>query len=83
MIIKTNSFFDFFYLMAVISVSLGVTNIFPIPGLDGGKVLILLIEIIRKKKVSEEFELKLSAIGFLLLITLAVYVTINDVGRLF
>lgn len=62
MIVKTGSLFDFAYLLSVISVSLGVTNLFPIPGLDGGKIFFLIIEIIRGKKISENIELKLTAI---------------------
>lgn len=61
MIVETSSIFDFFYLMSVISFSLGITNLFPIPGLDGGKILLLLIEVIRGKKVSERLELSLTA----------------------
>lgn len=62
MIVKTSGLFDFFYLLSVISVSLGVTNLLPIPGLDGGKILLFIIEIIRRKKISENTELKLTAI---------------------
>ena len=83
MIVKTNAAFDFFYLMAVISISLGLTNLLPIPGLDGGKIVLLLIEAIRKKRVSEEVELRLTAIGMLLLLTLVVFVTFKDIGNLF
>ena len=61
-IVNTTGIFDFFYLMAVISISLGITNLLPIPGLDGGKILIFIIEIIRRKKISEDLELKLTAI---------------------
>ena len=83
MIVQTSKLFDFFYLLAVISISLGVTNLLPIPGLDGGKILLLIIEIFRKKKISEDLELKLTAAGMLILLTIAMFVTINDVGRLF
>ena len=61
MIVQTNGLFDFAYLIAVISISLGVTNLLPIPGLDGGKILLLVVEIIRGKKVSEKTELTLTA----------------------
>ena len=82
MIVKTSGLFDFCYLMAVISVSLGVTNLLPIPGLDGGKILLFIIEIIRRKKVSQDFELKLTAIGMLILLSIVAYVTVNDLGKL-
>ena len=48
--------------MAVISISLGITNLLPIPGLDGGKLLLFIVEIIRRKRVSQDFELKLTAV---------------------
>lgn len=61
MIVQTSGLFDFFYLMSVISISLGITNLLPIPGLDGGKILLLIIEVIRRKKLSEKTELTLTA----------------------
>ena len=47
-----------------------------------GKLLLFIIEIIRGKKISENLELKLTAIGVLILLSIAVFVTINDVGKL-
>ena len=82
-IAKTNGWFDFFYYMSVISVSLGITNLLPIPGLDGGKILLLIVEGIRGKKVSQNTELTLTAFGMLLILTIAVYATVNDIGKLF
>lgn len=79
---QTSSLIDFFYIMALISMSLGVTNLLPFPPLDGGKILIYLIEAIRKKPLKEDFELKLQMLGFFVLITLSVYVAFNDVGRI-
>ncbi len=79
---QTSSLIDFFYIMALVSMSLGVTNLLPFPPLDGGKILIYIIEAIRRKPINENFELKLQMIGFLALITLSVYVAFNDVGRI-
>ncbi len=79
---QTSSLIDFFYIMALISMSLGVTNLLPFPPLDGGKILIYLIEAIRRKPLKEDFELKLQMLGFFVLITLSVYVAFNDVGRI-
>lgn len=79
---QTNGIADFVYILSVISLSLGVTNLLPFPPLDGGKVVLLLIEGIRKKPFSEKFEMGLQSIGFLLLITLSVLVTYNDILRL-
>ena len=61
---KTSGIREFVYMMALISMSLGVTNLLPIPALDGGKILIQLI-------------------GFSILIALSLYVTYNDVMRIF
>lgn len=79
---QTSNIIDFFYIMALISMSLGVTNLLPFPPLDGGKIVIYIIEAIRRKPLKENFELKLQMIGFLALITLSIYVAFNDVGRL-
>lgn len=79
MIVKTNSLIDFFYMMSVISVSLGVTNLLPIPGLDGGKILFLLVELIRRKPLKEEVEMKITLTSLALLLTFAIMVTVKDV----
>lgn len=79
---QTSGILDFLYIMAVVSMSLGVTNLLPFPPLDGGKILIYIIEAIRRKPLKEDFELKLQLAGFLVLITLSVYVAFNDVGRI-
>ena len=79
---KTTGIQDFLYLLSVISVSLGVTNLLPIPALDGGKVLILIIEAIRKKPMKQEIEAYIQLAGFAILIMLSIYVTINDISRL-
>lgn len=73
---------DFLYILSVISLSLGVTNLLPIPALDGGKILILLIEAIRRKPMKEELEMKIQMLGFAFLITLSLIVTYNDIIRI-
>ena len=79
---QTSGIIDFLYIMSIISISLGFTNLLPFPPLDGGKILIYIIEAIRRKPLKEDFELKLQLIGFMLLITLSIYVAFNDVGRI-
>ena len=79
---QTSGIIDFLYIMALVSVSLGFTNLLPFPPLDGGKILIYIIEAIRRKPLKEDFELGLQMLGFLVLITLSVYVAFNDVGRI-
>ena len=80
---KTNGFQEFIYLLALISLSLGVTNLLPIPVLDGGKILILIIEAIRRKPMKQETEINIQLLGFSFLIVLSLYVAYNDVLRLF
>ena len=80
---KTDGFKEFISLMALVSLSLGVTNLLPIPALDGGKILILIIEAIRKEPLNQEVELKIQLFGFSLLIAISLYVTYNDILRIF
>lgn len=70
------------FLIAYLSINLGIMNILPIPALDGGHVLFLLIELITRKKVNEKVEGIATTIFFGLLLLLMFYVTINDVIRL-
>jgi len=83
MVAKTQGIEDFIYLLALISLSLGVTNLLPFPPLDGGKVVIYLIEAVRRKPIKEETEMKIQTLGFALLIGLTIFVTYNDILRLF
>ncbi len=74
----------FVYLMqftAVLSVNLAILNVLPFPALDGGRIMFLIIEKIRRKKLPIKAEQMANAIGFILLITLMVFVTVKDVGR--
>ena len=79
---KTNGIREFIYLLALVSLSLGVTNLLPIPALDGGKILILIIEAIIRKPLDEKLETNLQLIGFSLIIGLAILVTYNDILRI-
>ena len=81
-VVKTNGIINYLYLLAVISVSLGVTNLLPIPALDGGKILILLIEVIRRKPMKLETEAKIQLLGFSILMALTIFVTYNDILRI-
>lgn len=83
MVVETNGLREFVYMMAVISVSLGVTNLLPFPPLDGGKILLLLIEAIRRKPLKQNTELTIQMAGFCLLIGLSLFVTYNDILRVF
>ena len=71
------------YLTAYLSVNVGVINLIPFPAFDGGRVLFLIIEKIRKKPVKAKTEALVNSIGFCLLILLMIVVTFNDILRLF
>ncbi len=79
----TKEIIDFIYVLALISLSLGVTNLLPFPPLDGGKVVIYIIEAIRRKPIKENVEAGIQMAGFIILIGLSIYVTYNDILRIF
>ena len=70
-------------LLALISVNLGVMNLLPIPGLDGSRLLFLLVEAIRRKPVKRELEGAIHLAGFALLMGLMVLLTYKDIIRFF
>ncbi|MBR3255105.1 MAG: site-2 protease family protein [Clostridia bacterium] len=80
---NTSGLFEFINLMAIISLSLGVTNLLPIPALDGGKILLILVEAIRKKPLSQKTEVTIQLAGFAFLIGLSILVTYHDITRIF
>jgi len=71
------------YLLAVLSINLGIVNLLPIPALDGGKLLLNVVEGIRGKPLRVETESVITLIGFGLLMLLMVLVTWNDIQRYF
>jgi len=73
----------FLQFIGMISLYFAILNILPIPALDGGKLLFLAIEAIRKKPVSEKVEQSITAIFFAFLLILMVLVTIKDIARIF
>ncbi len=68
---------------AIISVNLAILNIIPFPALDGGRLLFLIIEKIKRSPISKRVEMTANTIGFALLLLLMVYVTSKDVIKLF
>lgn len=70
-------------LMGLLSISLAVLNIFPLPALDGGRLLFILIGAARGKKVSPKLEAYVHKFGMLVLLALLVLITIKDVKSLF
>jgi len=73
----------FLSLLAMISISLGILNLLPIPILDGGLILFLVIEAIRKKPLTRRTMEVAQSIGAAVLITLIVVVSYNDIMRMF
>lgn len=67
----------------LISANLGVMNLLPIPALDGGRLLFLLVELITRKAIPKEKEAFVHAIGFVLLLILMVLITFKDIWNLF
>ncbi len=76
-------FVYFLQLMALISINLAVLNLLPFPALDGGRILVLLIEKIKGSPVSLRIQSYVNVFGFLLLIALMIFVTFQDVAKLF
>ena len=61
---------------------MGVFNLLPIPARDGGRQLFLVIEAIRRRPISQKYEIAVNAAGFVLLIGLMVFATFNDITKL-
>lgn len=74
---------EFIELLILISLSLGVTNLLPFPPLDGGKILLVLVEVIRRKPLKQSIEIGIQMVGFGLMIILSIFVAYNDIIRKF
>ncbi len=70
-------------LTALLSINVGVINLLPFPAFDGGRILFLIIEKIKGSPVNAKVENTIHTIGFILLILLMIYVTFNDILKLF
>lgn len=76
-------FYAVFYLAAIITINLGVMNILPLPALDGGRFVILLIEAVTKRRLNPKYEGFIHLVGFVLLIAFMLFVTYNDISKIF
>lgn len=74
---------DFITFIAIIALNLGILNLFPIPALDGGRILFVLLEMIVRRRLPEKVESWIHTAGFVLLISLMILVTCKDVYNLF
>ncbi|MDR2654618.1 MAG: site-2 protease family protein [Oscillospiraceae bacterium] len=73
---------NYLFMVMMISINVGVFNLLPFPALDGGRLVFLLVEKIRRKPVPQKYETAINAVGMALLLTLMIVVTISDVGKL-
>lgn len=71
------------YLIALLSINVGFINLLPLPAFDGGRILFLIIEKIKGSPIKPETENMIHNIGFFLLIALMIYITFNDILKLF
>ena len=71
----------FLKLIGVISVNLGVLNIIPFPGLDGGRLFFVLLSAVLRRRLSPQVEAAIHAVGFVLLLGLLVVVSVADIRR--
>ena len=69
-------------LVALLTINLGIFNLLPIPALDGGRLVFMIVELIRRKPVPPEKEGAVHAIGFMLLFALILFISFNDIMRL-
>ena len=69
--------------MVLISLNLGLINLFPIPLLDGGNLLFNAVEVIKGSPVDKKFMYMFNSFGFFILISLMLFATYNDVSRFF
>ncbi len=71
------------YLFTLITMNLGVFNLLPLPALDGGRIIFLIIEGIARKPVKREIEQTINTVGLMLLMALMLFVTLKDIVNLF
>ncbi len=72
-------FMTYVRLVALLSLSLAILNILPLPALDGGRLLFLIVEAVIRRPLNRKFELLTNAVGFFLIIGLIVVITFNDI----
>lgn len=83
--VQNKSFFslDIFELVAMLSMSLAIMNILPIPAVDGGRLVFLVYEMIFRKRVNSKIEMAVNKFGMLFLLVLLISITVKDVSNLF
>lgn len=71
------------YIVALLSINVAIINLIPLPAFDGGRILFLIIEKIKGSPINPKVENMIHSIGFILLMILMIYITFNDILRLF
>lgn len=77
----SKEFFRIFWILVQISLVLALMNLLPIPALDGGRLLFILVAMVRRRPVDPKVEAVVHGVGFLLLLALLAYVTYGDIRR--
>lgn len=80
--VKTTDFTGLFTMMALITINIGLFNLLPIPALDGGRLLFLFIELIRRKPINQKYESLVHGIGMAILLLFMVAITFKDIYTL-
>ncbi len=70
-------------ILAIITINLGVFNLLPFPALDGGRLVFLLLELVRGKPINQKYEILVNTAGMLMLLAFMVFVTFSDVTKFF
>lgn len=78
-----NGIENILYFLAMISINIGIFNLIPIPALDGGKIVLNILEAIRRKPLKQEIETYVTLGGVVIMVVLMIAVTWNDIMRLF
>ena len=76
------SLWNVIYLGCIISINLGVMNLLPLPALDGGRLIFIIIEMIRRKPIPAKYEGIVHTVGFAILFVLIIFITFNDIFNL-
>ena len=71
------------FFLAMISINIGIFNLIHIPALDGGKIVLNIIEAIRRKPLKQEIETYVTLVGVVIMVVLMIAVTWNDIMRTF
>lgn len=81
--VKTSDYTGLLTMMALITINIGIFNLLPVPALDGGRLLFLFIELIRRKPINQKYEAWVHGIGMVLLLLFMVAITFKDIYTLF